>query len=278
MAQFNLAIVINLHISNLMPSKTYMKKIERIKLLAKGLYNIYTQYGLKQLLKKCGKVIWEAILKADLSQARRTLAALASRHANALSYTDWVTIYEKLDVATLATQTKESRLMKRRPLFSIVVPTYNTPNQILVNFIESVLSQTYEEWELCIADDASTTAHVRETLNRYAEKDARIKVIYRDSNGHIAEATNSALEMVTGEFVCLMDHDDTIAPNALYEFAVKLNENNELDFIYSDEDKISFDGTLRFDPHIKPDWSPEYLECCMYTAHFACYRAGIVRQ
>ena len=253
-------------------------KFKRIKLLGKSIYILRSQYGLMQLATKVIKVIWKTIIRADFKHAKRIFAGLIDRHLDALTYTDWIVINEDMSASKADKQRKHLESFSYRPRFSIIVPTYNTPNQIMVEFIDSVISQTYPHWELCIADDASSLRDVRATLDRYVEKDARIKVIYRDSNGHIAEATNSALAMATGEFVCLMDHDDTIAPNALYEFAVKLNENSELDFIYSDEDKISFDGTLRFDPHFKPDWSPEYLECCMYTAHFACYRTEIVNK
>ena len=253
-------------------------KLKQIKFLGQSIYNLRSQYGLMQLATKGIKVIWKAITIADFKYAKRIFAGLVVRHQGALTYTDWIVIHEDMSTSKLEKQRKHSESFPYKPIFSIVVPSYNTPNQILVEFIESAISQSYPYWELCIADDASSLKHVRETLDRYAKKDARIKVIYRDINGHIVDATNSALALATGEFVCLMDHDDTISPNALYEFAAKLNEDPELDFIYSDEDKISYDGTLRFDPHFKPDWSPEYLECCMYTAHFACYRMEIVNK
>lgn len=256
----------------------YMINMERIKFLVKGLLNLHAQYGWRQLIQKGGKTIWKTILTADIKHAKRVLSGIISRHAKAIGYTDWIKLYEKLDATALAKQREHALALKLQPIFSIVVPTYNTPSQILIECIESVLAQTYPNWELCIADDASSAQHVKSILDRYVAQDDRIKVVYRTNNGHIAEATNSALAIATGEYICLMDHDDVIAPNALYEFALKLNEDSSMDFIYSDEDKLSFDGALRFEPHFKPDWSPEYLECCMYTAHFACYRSEIVRR
>jgi GT2 family glycosyltransferase len=253
---------------------TYLKKI---KYCAKGLHNLQMQYGWREIFRKAWKVIWQLITTAEIKSARRVLSGIASRNASALSYTDWIELDEKKDSVALAEQSAHAATFQYQAKFSIVVPTFNTPNQILVDFIESVLVQTYPNWELCIADDASTQQHVKKLLDDYADKDERIKLAYRKSNGHIAEATNTALAIASGDYICLMDHDDLIAPSALYEFAIRLNEDPSLDFIYSDEDKISFDGALRFDPHFKPDWSPEYLECCMYTAHFACYRASIVR-
>ena len=235
------------------------------------------QYGWRELIRKATKVLWQLLMTGDYRHARRVLSGIASRHASALDYTDWIKLYERPDSTALAEQSTQAASLRYRPVFSIVVPTFNTPKQILLDFIDSVSAQTYPYWELCIADDASTQQHVKELLDSYAGKDGRIRLEYRARNGHIAEATNTALAMARGDYICLMDHDDLIAPNALYEFALKLNEDPSLDFIYSDEDKISFDGALRFDPHFKPDWSPEYLECCMYTAHFACYRTSIVR-
>lgn len=164
-----------------------------------------------------------------------------------------------------------------KPTFSIAVPVYNVKEHFLRDFINSVLSQIYPHWELCIADDCSTAAHVHPVLLEYAAADPRIKVIFRKSNGHISAATNSAIELASGEFMCLMDNDDTIAPNALFEFASLLNSRPDIDMVYSDEDKLDMEGR-RYEPFFKPDWSPEALEGCMYTAHFACYRMDIVRK
>jgi O-antigen biosynthesis protein len=164
-----------------------------------------------------------------------------------------------------------------RPKFSIVVPVYNVDARWLTCFIESVLAQVYPDWELCIADDHSSAPHVRPLLEVFAGKDCRIRLVFRDANGHISEATNSALEMATGDFVCLMDNDDEISPHALYEFASMLNRDESIDMIYSDEDKLDMEGN-RYGPFFKPDWSPEAIEGCMYTSHFACYRMKLVRE
>lgn len=255
-----------------------MTSLERFKIFVKGLRELYAQYGLRQLIQKGSKTIWKALLTSDMKTARRVLTGIAFRHAKTIEYADWVKLYEKLDAAALAKQREHALQLIQRPQFSIVVPVYNTDGENLTELFQSILAQTYPNWELCIANDASSAQHFKAILERYAGQDNRIKVVYRISNGNIAEATNAALALATGEYICLMEHDAEIAPNALYEFALKLNEDSSLDFIYSDEDKLSFDGTLRFDPHFKPDWSPEYLECCMYTSHFACYRAEIVRR
>ncbi|MBY6266408.1 glycosyltransferase (plasmid) [Azospirillum sp. 412522] len=217
-------------------------------------------------------------LEADPRKIGRMVQDLQGVIETPADYARWMERHERLDDEALRMQREESAAFGWRPLFSIVVPTYQTPAGILEAFVESVLAQSYSHWELCIADDASPDPRLHGVLERYAAADRRIRVQFRSSNGHIAEATNTALAMATGDYICLMDHDDTIAPNALYEFASLLNQDPDIDFIYSDEDKITPDGKTRYDPFFKPDWSPEYLEACMYTAHFACYRTSIVRE
>lgn len=163
------------------------------------------------------------------------------------------------------------------PLFSFVVPVYNVIDEQLVACIESIKNQTYKKWELWLVDDASQWKNVRNTLRKY-EKYENINVHYRKKNGHISRATNDGIERANGEFIAFMDCDDVIAPNALYEFAKKLNEDSSLDFIYSDEDKLSEDGKKRHSPFFKPDWSPDTFMSLMYTNHLAVYRTSLIRK
>lgn len=165
--------------------------------------------------------------------------------------------------------------LRYRPTFSVIMPTYNTPEPFLREAIESVLAQVYPYWELCIADDASTLPHVREVLEEYAALDDRIHILYRPDNGHISRASNSAIAMAVGEFIALFDHDDVLMPDALYENAVLLNANPDLDMIYSDEDKVD-EGGLRREAFFKPDWSPEAFLSRNYTCHLGVYRRSIV--
>ena len=190
-------------------------------------------------------------------------------------YAEWIGYNEAVGYGHNSSVRESIALFKELPTFSIVVPVYNTPLRYLEAFINSVRNQIYPFWELCIVDDASPDPEIRAELTKYAAQDRRIKVSYNETNLHIAEATNVALAMATGDFICLMDHDDEITVNALYEFALKLNIDSNFDMIYSDEDKINLAGQ-RYEPFFKPAWSPEYLESCMYTAHFACYRKSIV--
>lgn len=162
------------------------------------------------------------------------------------------------------------------PLISVLMPVYNIEARWLVKAIESVLGQNHPQWQLCIADDVSTVNHIRPILERYAQQDARIQVVYLEQNSGISAATNAALELAIGEFIALLDHDDELAPNALYEVATHLQQSPETDFIYTDEDQMTTRGKRQV-PFFKPDWSPDYLHACMYTCHLSVYRTELVR-
>jgi glycosyltransferase involved in cell wall biosynthesis len=168
-------------------------------------------------------------------------------------------------------------IFPHQPVFSIIMPVYNTPERFLRDAIESVLHQIYPHWELCIADDASTELSVKYLLKEYAEKDSRIKVNFRTENGHISRASNSALELATGEYIALLDHDDLLTPDALYEMALLINRHPEADMIYSDEDKIDEQNRLK-DPFFKPDWCPDSFLSRMYTCHLGVYRHSIIQE
>ena len=164
-----------------------------------------------------------------------------------------------------------------RPLISVVVPVYNVPTEYLEACINSVLRQTYDNWELCMADDCSTQRNVRRTLKKF-ENNKKIKIVYRNENGHISRCTNTALDEATGEFIAFLDCDDILAPYALYEVAKILNQNSNLDFIYSDEDKLTEDGKVYHLPFFKPDWSPDTFMSLMYTNHLGVYRTSIAKK
>ena len=168
-------------------------------------------------------------------------------------------------------------ILPHKPLISVIMPVFNAPEPFLRDAIASVIHQIYPYWELCIADDASTEPHIRELLTAYQAQDDRIKVTFRETNGHISHCSNSALELATGEFVALLDHDDLLTPDALYETALLVNRHPKADIIYSDEDKIDEKGQLR-DPFFKPDWCPESFLSRMYTCHFGVYRRSLVEQ
>ena len=156
------------------------------------------------------------------------------------------------------------------------MPIYNPDPDFLEQALKSVLVQTYHHSELCIADDASTNPSTTKILNEYAAKDARIKICLRSVNGHISEASNSALEMATGEWIVLMDHDDVLPSHALEEVARVIREWPEVSLIYSDEDKIDQHGK-RFDPYFKSDWNRDLLLSQNYFCHLMAIRRSLVK-
>lgn len=168
--------------------------------------------------------------------------------------------------------------MENKPVMTVVMPVYKTPLVWLKSAIESVRAQSYPFWELCIADDYSQDPGIRSILSTYAAEDARIKYVLREKNGHIVEASNSCLDIATGEFVVLLDHDDLLAPHALFSVVKRLQENPHADVIYSDEDKVSEDGSNRYEPTCKPKWSPEYILSFMYTGHISAFRRSLVEE
>lgn len=162
-----------------------------------------------------------------------------------------------------------------KPKISIVMPVYNVEKKWLAKAIESVINQLYENWELCIADDASTEEHIKKTLEYYGRRDKRIKIKYLEENQGISGASNEALSLATGEFIGLLDHDDELSLDALYENVKLLNENPDADLIYSDEDKIGTNG-LRMEPFFKPDYSPDMLLSINYIGHFVTLRKSLL--
>ena len=170
----------------------------------------------------------------------------------------------------------EAESFNLKPLISIIMPTYNTPPKYLKECIESVLVQSYKNWELCIADDASSNKEVVKIIEEFANEDKRIKYIIRKKNGHISKATNTAMKIASGEFIGLLDHDDILWPNALFEVVKSINNNPKIDLLYTDEDKINSNNEIHSYPFFKPSWSPEFLESCNYITHFSVIRRTIV--
>lgn len=195
--------------------------------------------------------------------------------AELVSYADWIERTEQPRLPSLAAQLAEIAAWRWTPLMSVIVPTYDTDPAMLRACLDSVLDQSYPHWELCIADDASTRPQVRAILADYAARDARIKLTWRASNGHIVAASNSALALAGGEFVVLLDHDDELAPRALFEVARALQARPSAQLVYSDEDKLDAGGR-RCAPYFKPDFSPDLLYSQNYISHLGVYRRALV--
>jgi len=188
-------------------------------------------------------------------------------------YEKWMEKNEKWDGIEIK---KEIEKFKYKPKISIITPVYNVDPKWLNKCIESVRNQFYENWELCLHDDASTKKETIEYLKKWEKKgDKRIKISFGEKNQHISGASNECLKMATGEFVALLDNDDELSPDALFENMKLLNKYPKADFIYSDEDKID-EGGDRVEPFFKPDWSPDLFLSQMYTCHLGVYRKAII--
>lgn len=166
---------------------------------------------------------------------------------------------------------------KYSPVISIITPVFNTQAKMLIEMLESVKAQTYKNWELCIADGGSTDGRIRDILALYSRKDKRIKVRFLRANKGIALNSNEAIKLAAGDFMALLDHDDILAPFALFEVVKAINKNPEAECFYSDEDKISEDGKNRFCAFLKPDFSPDTLRSCNYITHLFVLRKDIGR-
>jgi GT2 family glycosyltransferase/glycosyltransferase involved in cell wall biosynthesis len=189
------------------------------------------------------------------------------------AYQSWITAHEP-SAAALAEQKSSVQKFSYRPLISLVMPVYNPPLAILRETLNSVLMQTYDGWELCIANGSSVPG-VKTLLDEFALQDDRILVSHLAGNLGISGNSNEALGMARGEFVALLDHDDALAPNMLYEVVGLLNKHAQADIIYFDEDKVLEDKNVRTDPFFKPDWSPHLLLSVNYLTH-AVFRRDLV--
>lgn len=162
------------------------------------------------------------------------------------------------------------------PLISVLTPVYDPPIDALRAAVASVQAQQFTNWELILVDDHSPTERVRTVLRQIAAVDARIRVAERATNGGIVAASNDALDLARGEFVALLDHDDLLAPEALGVVSQHIAAEPELDYLYTDEDKVDDDGVF-YDAFAKPEWSPERLRGQMYTAHLSVLRTELAR-
>lgn len=212
------------------------------------------------------------------STLRTAIGAEAVRRTTDERYRLWILRHEVRDEVSLQHAMEG---FAQLPTVSIITPVYNVDPQWLDRCIESVLAQRYMHWELCLHDDASTREDTRRALRRWEGVDDRISISMGRTNEGISAASNVALERACGDFVALLDHDDELSPDALFEVVKLLNEYPDTDLVYSDEDRISegADGaTVRHDPFFKPDWSPQLLFACMYTGHLSVYRKRLVEE
>lgn len=227
---------------------------------ARGGY-LHVFYRGVHLVKKFGLV-------GGLSRGYSVLSSQVNSQRSDKNYQDWISRVEN---------TSEIENVEINPSlkFSFVMPVYNPNLDWLQQAINSIQAQTYPNWELCIADDKSTNDSVTNFLDSI-KVDPKIKVVFRNENGHISNASNSALELVTGDWVVLIDQDDLVSPHALKHLAQCILENPDAMMIYSDEDKISEKG-YRFNPYFKSDWNVDLFYSHNMFSHLGAYKSELVK-
>ncbi len=223
------------------------------------------------------KELSNTLIKTGLIGVRNRVLNIVGLRGEKIAekYNDWCALYDTISVQQFNTIRSLSDNLSYQPLLSVVMPVFNAPIHYLQRAIESVENQAYKNWELCIADDKSSNKKVIKLLKKYALKDNRIKIAFRDVNGHISEASNSALKLVSGDYIVLMDQDDELRPHSLYMVAKTIEQNRNLELIYSDEDKIDEQG-YRFDPYFKTDWNKELFYGQNMISHLGVYKKSLI--
>ncbi len=223
----------------------------------------------KMLVKRNKTAIFPKVYRKIKNEGiKSTVQTIESKIQNELQetrYHEWFMKHQPSELE-LHELKLEIEKFEKKPLISVVMPTYNTPLDLLNEAVLSLQNQIYTNWELCICDDNSPNREVWTELQKYANEDARIKIVSSIKNLNISGATNLAISIAHGEYIGFLDHDDKLTSNALFEVVKAINENNP-DLLYSDEDKLEEDGTLT-EPFFKPDWSPDLLRSVNYICHF----------
>jgi GT2 family glycosyltransferase len=215
-----------------------------------------------------------AVQRLRARRARLNPAVASPPTAEDTQYRRWLLAHDPTP-HQLREMRRDNATWTYRPLISIVVPVYNPDRLWLVAMFDSVSSQAYDNWELCLADDHSPSPEVRATLTQWATGDARIKLTFREENGNIAAASNTALALASGEFVALLDNDDVLRPHALHRIVQILQDEPEVDLVFSDEDKILIGGD-RGQVHFKAEFDPDYLLSTNYLSHLSVLRRDTV--
>lgn len=196
-------------------------------------------------------------------------------HKDQKDYERWL---ERHKITEAIREVQKETVFDKQPCFSIVVPLYKTQEKYLKELVESIKGQTYSNWELCLSDGSGGDSPLKEILKELEHSDSRIKVISSKESLQIAENTNAAIDIATGDYIVFADHDDILSVDALYECTKCINENQEVDMIYSDEDKVSMDGQSYFEPHFKPDLNMDLLCSVNYFCHLVVVKRQLLEQ
>ncbi|MBX3281595.1 MAG: glycosyltransferase [Acidobacteria bacterium] len=229
---------------------------------------------MSEITGKFGRSV-DAFRESGVAGFAALFRAFSRKRRNVAAYARFIA-REAIDDAKRTKMRSVIDAFANRPTISVILPVYNIDEIWLAKCIDSVRRQIYPNWELCISDDASTKPHIRPFLEKAAMEDARIKIIFREKNGHISAASNSALDIATGEFCVLLDHDDELAEDALFHVAAELNSFPEAKMIFSDEDVIGTDGE-RSDPKFKPEFSPDLMLSLNMVTHLSAYQTELLR-
>lgn len=194
-------------------------------------------------------------------------------HKDQKDYERWL---ERHKITEAIREVQKETVFDKQPCFSIVVPLYKTQEKYLNELVESIKGQTYSNWELCLSDGSGGDSPLKEILKELEHSDSRIKVISSKESLQIAENTNAAIDIATGDYIVFADHDDILSADALYECTKCINENLEVDMIYSDEDKVSMDGQTYFEPHFKPDLNMDLLCSVNYFCHLVVVKRQLL--
>ncbi|MBI1472915.1 glycosyltransferase [Escherichia coli] len=256
----------NMHLKN------KLSRLNKVLNLKKNQLGGYTQLALwsYQRYRSYGYTGFISKLKRAMNPV-----PVSSNAVPVYEYEQWIEKHENIDSVKLTAFSSRLASFEHLPTISIVMPCYNAPVKYLCEAIESVRNQIYSRWELCIADDASTSEETVLKLKEYAALDPRIKITFRSKNGHISNASNSAIELVTGEYVALMDQDDLLPRHALYKVVEAINNQPDVQLIYSDEDKISADG-VRCEPYFKADWNRDLFLSQNMFSHLGVFSKSLI--
>ena len=193
-------------------------------------------------------------------------------------YRMYMTWYKKNCPSDATLKLQKEHKFAYQPKISIVIPLYKTPEKYLSELIKSIQEQTYSNWELCLSDGSGVDSPLLTILQKYEREDKRIKVVYNKQPLHISDNTNEALKIASGDYIAFADHDDLLAPNALYECVYAMNEDSSIDIIYTDEDKIDMQGKIHFLPHFKSDFNIDKLRSGNYICHFFVVKKEIFQE
>ncbi len=267
--------------SNLEQSRENLKRdnhclsadVERLEAVLRRVHNKRSY----RLLQACRKTIRNVkVLLSTFSPEQKTVEI--PEFVDFLEgYSEWVEKYDTFNEDRRLALLSEIKQFKNPPTIAIVMPVFNTEKEYLIAAIESVCQQVYPHWALCIADDGSDLPHVKDILEHYAEQDKRIKLAFLDKNSGIADASNAALELVQADNVALMDHDDILTPDALFQVAKAFIDNPQIKLIYSDEDKLGVSGK-RYNAYFKPDWNPALSLSHNFICHLGVYKTDRVKK